>query len=61
MDNLESVRWELKDRTNAHEHFVREVRMDAELAEPKIAGKTRFVILPLLASVAGVLVWLMAR
>ena len=61
MDNLESVRWELKDRIDAHKRLAEEARLDSELTEPKAAGKTRLVILPILASVAGVLVWLLAR
>jgi hypothetical protein len=61
MDNLESVRWELHDRTDAHERLVEMARQDAELAERKETERTPLLVLPVLVSVAGVLLWLVVR
>ena len=61
MDNLELVRWELRDRTAAHERLVTDVRLEAELVGPGPAARTHRAIFSLLIGVVGVLLWLVAQ
>lgn len=61
MDNLESVRWELHDRTAAHERLAADVRLEAELAGPKPVARAHRAVFSLLIGIVGVLAWLVAR
>jgi hypothetical protein len=61
MDNLESVRWELHDRTTSHERLGQNMRLEAELACSKPAPRTQHTIFSLLIGIASILVWLMVR
>jgi hypothetical protein len=61
MDNLEMVRWELRDRTAAHERLVEDVRLGAELAGPKPAVRAHQAVFSVLIGLAGVVFWLVAR